>query len=497
MNPPHVVTVSSEMVPFAKTGGLGDVCGALPPALESLGCRCTAFLPAYPSVLRSGVSIEPTATTFAIEIADRHVTCRLLRAKLPSSDVDLYLIDQPHYFDRDGLYNGPSGEFRDNCERFCFFSRSVVWAIEQLGLAPDIVHCHDWQTGLIPAYIKTGFRDYGWMKRARSLLTIHNLAYQGTFWHLDMPLTGLSWEYFNWEQMEFHGQLNLLKTGIVFADRVTTVSPTYSREITTEEHGCGLQSILASRGESLTGIVNGVDYQQWDPATDQFLAQNYSIENWQSGKLRCKAALQNEFGLHKTPEVPLVGIVSRIADQKGWDLIIPLLNQYLESHDVQWAILGTGDPRYEAQLADLANRYPHKLGVRLEFSEAVAHQIEAASDMFLMPSRYEPCGLNQLYSLKYGSVPVVNATGGLVDTVLDAQPDSIAEDRATGFVCPEYSVQALEKTLARAVNYYLHEKAIWSQIVEAGMRDDWSWHSSAQKYLDIYNQLRVQDSLRT
>ncbi len=488
MNPLHVASISSEMVPLAKTGGLGDVCGALPIALDALGCRCSCFLPAYRSVLKSGLVLEPTNHTFTIHIADRYVACRLLKTRLPNSQVDVYLIDQPQYFDRDGFYSDQSGEYRDNCERFAFFCRAVIEAIDQLELDIDIVHCHDWQTGLVPAYLRTRFGGYAWMDRAKSILTIHNLAYQGRFWHLDMHLTGMDWQYFNWEQMEFHGELNLMKTGIVFADTVTTVSPTYASEITTPEHGCGLETILAGRGEHLLGIVNGVDYAHWNPSTDVHLPRQYSWQDWQAGKAECKAALQTELNLPLQAGVPLIGIVSRLADQKGWDLIIPLLLHWAHSHDVQWAILGTGDPELEAQLRNLAQHHPHRVSASLEFSEGLAHRIEAASDMFLMPSRYEPCGLNQLYSLKYGSVPVVHATGGLNDTVVDTTDETLADGTASGFCFAGYSVANLEETLHRALDFYLHRREHWAQIVNAGMRSDWSWNKSAQRYMEVFHQ---------
>ena len=482
------------MVPLAKTGGLGDVCGALPVALDKLGCTVSCFLPAYRSVLKSGLVIEPTNHTFTIHIANKHVACRLLKTRLPDSNVDVYLVDQPQYFDRDGLYADRAGEYRDNCERFAFFCRAVVEGIDQLMLDVDIVHCHDWQAGLVPAYLKTKLGGYAWMDRAKSMMTIHNLAYQGRFWHLDMPLTGLDWEYFNWHEMEFHGQLNLMKTGIVFADSVTTVSPTYAREITTPEHGCGLDPTLLSRGDDLLGIVNGVDYSHWNPETDPHLPSQFGIDNWQAGKAHCKRELQRELGLAENPEVPLIGIVSRLADQKGWDLIIPLLLHWTQKRDVQWAILGTGDPNYEEQLRNLAANHPDRLAVRLEFSEGIAHQIEAASDIFLMPSRYEPCGLNQLYSLKYGAVPVVHSTGGLADTVVDANDESLADGTANGFRFDGYSVHLLEETLNRTIDFYLQDKARWAQIVRTGMQSDWSWQHSAQQYIEVFQRTLQQET---
>ena len=492
----HVATISSEMLPLAKTGGLGDVCGSLPVALEKSGCRCTAFLPAYRGVLKSGLPIEPTPHAFTLEMAGRHVACRILHTRLPGSQVDVYLIDQPQYYDREGLYHDRHGEYRDNCERFCFFARAVVEAIGQLQLDIDVVHCHDWQAGLVPALMHARERDVAWMRNARTVMTIHNLAYQGRFWHLDMPLTGLDWSYFNWEQLEHHGDLNMLKAGIVFADAVTTVSPSYAREITLPELGYGLDGVRRARGDALGGSVTGVAYAQWDPPSDKLIPAHYAVEDWQVGKEACKASLRRELGLCEDDHPPLIGIVSRLADQKGWHLIIPLLEHWVRSRDVQWAILGTGDPRYEKQLRDLADQFPKRLGLRLEFSERVAHRIEAGSDMFLMPSRYEPCGLNQLYSLRYGTVPIVHSTGGLIDTVRDADADNLRRHQATGFRFDDYSLIGLERVLNRALDVYLHNPAQWAQIVTTGMRDDWSWEQSARRYLEIFRRLLDSEFVR-
>jgi starch synthase len=327
------------------------------------------------------------------------------------------------------------------------------------------------------------------MDRVKSVMTIHNLAYQGRFWHLDMPLTGLDWKYFNPEQMEYHGDLNLMKTGIVFADAVTTVSPTYALEITRPEHGCGLDGILRGRGDRLVGIVNGVDYAQWNPAKDLHLPQQYDSGSWQEGKAASKAQLQAAMGLDVDPAKPLVGIVSRLASQKGWDLIVPLLLHWVSSRNVQWAILGTGDAHIERELRELSSHHPHNLGVSLSFSEALAHQIEAASDIFLMPSQYEPCGLNQLYSLKYGTVPVVHATGGLADTVVDANQETLQAGTATGFCFDDYSLIGLERALNRGLEMFLHCKSQWGQIVDAGMRGDWSWKQSGLRYKQLYETL--------
>lgn len=478
-------------MPLAKTGGLGDVCGALPLALEKLGHECSVFLPAYRCALRSSLPMQVTPVSFTISIGGRHVACRVLRTKLPNSNVTVYLIDQPAYFDREGLYGDKHVGYRDNCERFAFFCRATMESIEQLGLKVDVIHSHDWQTGLIPAYVATDFGNYHWTKQAATMFTIHNLAYQGQSWHYDMLLTGMDWKYFNWHQMEFYGELNLMKTGIVFANSVTTVSPTYAREITTPEHGCALDGVLRDRGQSLIGIVNGVDYAHWNPAHDKFIANRYDASNWQQGKAACKAALQQELGLEFDPHVPLIGIVSRLADQKGWDLIIPLLQQFLHEKNIQWVILGTGEARYEDQLQELGHHARHKIAAVLKFDESLAHRIEAGSDMFLMPSRYEPCGLNQLYSLKYGAVPIVHATGGLVDTVKDATPQNIAENRATGFRFEGYNLESLRHAVERAVSMYASHSDIWGQIVECGMHQDWSWEHSAGAYERAYQQILV------
>lgn len=474
------------MVPLAKTGGLADVCGALPVALESLGCQCSTFLPAYLSAVNSGLPIENTDLVFSIPMAGRNVACRILKTQLPNSGVSVYLVDQPKYFHRDGLYSDSHGEYRDNCERFSFFCRATIEAIERLDLRPQILHCHDWQTGLIPAYMEARLGELAWMEHASSVMTIHNLAYQGQFWHFDMPLTGLDWSYFNWQQLEFYGQLNLMKSGLVFANALTTVSPTYAKEITQPEHGCGLDTILWNRQSDLVGIVNGVDYEQWDPATDPHIAQQYDVSSWQTGKAACKLALQQELGLEPRGDVPLIGIVSRLASQKGWDLILPLLNRWLADRQIQWAILGTGEKKYENELQNFALSHPSKLAVSLEFSEPLAHRIEAGCDMFLMPSRYEPCGLNQLYSLKYGSVPVVHATGGLADTVIPVNAETLQSATATGFQFYQYTLDDLQNALEEALDFYRHRRQQWSEIVEAGMRGDWSWRSSAQRYKEVY-----------
>ena len=485
----QIAFVTSEVVPFAKTGGLADVCGALPIELEKLGHSVALFAPAYRSIWQAGIPIDPTPIRFSIPIGSKAVEGGLLRSTLPQSNVSVYLIDQPAYYDRAGLYGQAGEDYPDNCERFVFFCRAVLESIGQLEFSPDVLHCHDWQTGLIPALFQTEFCKRSGYPSFATLMTIHNLAYQGSFWHWDMLLTGIDWKYFNWRQMEFYGQLNLLKTGIVFADAITTVSPRYAEEIQTYEYGCGLEGVLRHRAEAIAGILNGIDVDEWNPARDPHLAAGYDRTTWREGKAACKSALQQELGLPKSPTTPLIGSIGRLASQKGWAIILPVLEKWLLHSDLQWAILGSGDWEYHQALEDLARRFPAKLGVRLDFSNGLAHRIEAGADLFLMPSRYEPCGLNQMYSLRYGTPPIVFHTGGLADTVVDASPEYLHDKTANGFSFREFTADALHGTIRRAVETYNDHPDVWSQLVERGMQQDWSWSKSAQKYEALYRQI--------
>jgi starch synthase len=482
----NIVFACSEVTPFSKTGGLADVCGALPIDLQQAGHSVSVISPAYRQVKASGLPIEPLGVKFDIPIGNKIVRGRLLRSVLPDSSVPIYFVEQDDYYDRPELYRHKGEDYKDNCERFVFFCRAALESIRLLHLPVDVVHSHDWQTALIPAYLHIEYAHTHGYENIASVLTIHNLAYQGIFWHWDMLLTGLDWKYFNWQYMEFYGKLNLLKTGLVFADWLTTVSPQYAKEIQSDPHGCGLEGVLQQRSEYLTGIVNGVDYVVWNPSTDPYIAAKYGPADWQGGKAACKAALQRELGLPEAPRVPIVALIGRLADQKGWDLVVEVMPRWASSMDVQWVILGTGEPVYHEKIGQLAAEFPNRIAARLEFSDPLAHRIEAGADIFLMPSRFEPCGLNQLYSLKYGAVPVVRATGGLADTVTDTTPDSLAARTATGFQFEAYSAPVLEAALRRAVEAYWQNAAAWRQLVELGMQQDWSWKASAQRYLEVY-----------
>lgn len=483
----NVLIASSEVAPFAKTGGLADVCGALPVALSRIGVSTAVIMPAFRQhISRCGIPIEELPISYDIPIGSKVVTGRFLRAVLPGSQVPVYFVDQPDYFDRPELYREKGADYKDNCERFVFFSRAAMEAIRLLDLRTEVIHCNDWQTGLIPAYLRCEYQHARGYEQTVSLMTIHNMAYQGRFWHWDMLLTGLHWKYFNWRQMEFYGDLNLLKTGIVFADAITTVSQRYSQEIQTPGLGCGMEGVLQQRSDVLSGIINGVDYGIWSPEHDTLIPQRYGVESWRDGKSASKAALQSAYGLPPAPTTPVIGLVGRLADQKGWDLVANVMQRWVRDVDLQWVILGTGEPHYHTMLSNLAREFPHRVGVKLEFSERLAHLVEAGSDMFLMPSQYEPCGLNQLYSLRYGTVPVVRETGGLADTVCDLSAASLASHTATGFSFQAYDAGALEETLRRAHAVFTQQPDVWSELVQNGMRQDWSWDASARRYQELY-----------
>jgi starch synthase len=512
--PKHrLLLAASEVVPFAKTGGLADVAGSLPRALARRGHECAVILPLYSCAKAGPIPLKRTNLSFIVPIGDRKVTGTLWQAMLPDSSVPAYLIEQAAYFERDdptqgrGLYqlnlpSGQKGDFPDNCERFVFFDRAVLEAIRLLDFWPDVLHNNDWQTGLVSVYLREEYNRRlppnlrARYARIRTLFTIHNIAYQGLFWHWDMPLTGLDWRLFNFQQLEFYGKINFLKAGIVFSDAITTVSPTYSREIQTPYYGCGLEGVLSERRAQLAGIVNGVDYAVWNPATDRHLAAKYDVDTVAEKKPICKAALQRRFRLPERPKTPLLGIVSRLVEQKGIHLVGRTADFWLTSRPrepsgasparlagptgeddntgAQLVVLGDGDPVYHRMLKDLQARHPQRVGLYLGFDEVLAHQIEAGADVFLMPSEYEPSGLNQLYSLKYGTVPVVRATGGLADTIVDATDANIAAGRATGFTFLANNPGTFRTTVERALEMYRRHPDIWLQLMKTGMRQDWS-----------------------
>ncbi len=480
-----IAFVSSEVVPFSKTGGLADVSGALPKYLAALGHKVAVFTPLYRQV-RDKFKLVKSKQTVSVPVGAETVTGEIWKGAFPGTKVPVYFIGNDTYFDRDGLYGDAKGDYEDNLSRFVFFSRAVLEALKALKFKPDVIHSNDWQSGLVPIYCKVVYNDDPFISQAANVYTVHNLAYQGLFWHWDLPLVNIGWEHFNYRELEFFGKINFMKGGVVFADMVTTVSATYAKEIQSDEElGAGLQGVLTERAENLRGILNGIDYADWDPATDNFLTAKYSVGKL-GGKAECKAALQKESGLAEKPRTALVAMITRLVDQKGLDLVAAIIDEMMKE-DLQLVVLGTGLEKYHVLLTEMAQKYPRKCALFLKFDNALAHRIEAGADMFLMPSRYEPCGLNQMYSLKYGTVPVVRATGGLADTVTDATPETIRAGTANGFSFVPYEGSALLETLRRALAAYCDESK-WSKLVATGMQQDWSWARSAAEYEKVYEE---------
>ena len=486
----NILIASSEGVPYSKTGGLADVCGALPIALDHLGQKVAVILPLHRQTHFCGQPIKPLGIDFIVPIGSKMVAGRLWQGQLPGTQIPAYLVQQDEYFDRDELYRLDGKDYVDNCERFVFFSRAVLEVIRLLELDIDVIHANDWQTGLVPAYLKLHYRNLPRYQQIATVFTIHNMSYQGQFWHWDMLLTGLDWKYFNWHQMEFYGKLNLLKTGLVFADSITTVSPRYAQEIQNAPLGAGLEGVLQNRADVLRGILNGMDANEWNPEADPHLPAAYSPAEVNPGKAVCKAKLQEQLGLPVAADVPVVGFIGRLVDQKGVGLMAEVMQQWVQTTDVQWVVLGTGEAKYHRLFERLVERFPQKVAIRLDFSNPLAHLIEAGSDIFLMPSQFEPCGLNQLYSLKYGTVPVVRATGGLADTITDSNEATLAAGTANGFSFQEHSSLALGETLRRACEAY-RQPELWSRIQVTGMRQDWSWSRSAKQYVQLYEETRA------
>ncbi len=482
----RILFATAEAVPFAKTGGLADVSNALPRALRALGHDAALILPCYRHVRdKAPEPVEDTGIDVSVPVDGKPQTARLLRTALPDPAVPVWLLDHPGYYDRELLYGKPEGEYADNAERFVFFARAALAAAKALGWRPDIYHCNDWQTSLVPVYLECLLHDDRFYHGARSLLTIHNLAYQGLFPAAAFALTGLDHGHFNWRELEFHGKLDLLKGGLVYADALSTVSTRYAKEIQTDEFGCGLDGVLASRADDLFGIINGIDYAVWDPSTDPLIPATYSPDDT-AGKAACKRALQRECGLPAS-DAPLVGMVSRLDKQKGLDIISEVLDDLL-ALGIQFVLLGTGNEQYHKQFQAFAAKYPAQCSANITFDNALAHRIEAGSDLYLMPSRYEPCGLNQLYSLRYGAVPVVRKTGGLADTITNCTPTALAKETANGFSFESYKPRALLAAMRRAVKLFADKRA-WRRLMLAGMRQDWSWARSARQYQALYERV--------
>lgn len=474
----RILFVTSEAYPLIKTGGLGDVAGSLPRALQDLQQDVRLLLPAYADAVPRASDLRPIAT-----FTEEAESITLLEGALPDSQLKVWLVDAPKYFDRPGNpYLAANGQpWPDNAQRFAMFSRVATRiALDRAGLEwrPDIVHCNDWQSALVPALLD---RE---IQRPSTVFTIHNLAYQGLFPSSTFKELALPADLWAPDALEFHDQLSFIKGGLVYADRINTVSPTYAQEIQTEEFGYGLDGLLRYRQEVLSGIINGIDVSEWDPGKDPLLVQNYttrSLANKQTNKL----ALQKESGMPQYPDLPVLGLVSRLVPQKGIDIILEALPALLRL-PLQIVMLGSGEKSLETRLSIWTRGYPDKLSVKIGYNETLAHHIEAGADMYLMPSRFEPCGLNQMYSLRYGTVPIVRNVGGLADTVVDTTTTTLEDKTATGFVIAEDNSEALTDCIRRALKLY-EDKMSWRQIQQTGMQQDLSWQNSAREYLALYD----------
>ncbi|MBI2834448.1 MAG: glycogen synthase GlgA [Acidobacteria bacterium] len=473
-----VYMISSEAVPFAKTGGLGDVAGALPLALGRLGHDVTVILPRY----RGSEPALASTDRRVVPLGGRPFDVAFLVRPL-GENARAVLVDCPELFDREGIYGWGITDHPDNPRRFALLSRAALEYIRDAGVRPSIIHAHDWPTGLAPLYLHTRFREDPLIGGVATVFTIHNLAYQGLYPPEWLPALEVSWDLFTPEGIEFWGRLSLLKAGINFSDVITTVSRRYAKEILTPELGFGFDGVLRRRAADLVGILNGIDEERWNPATDQLVPVRYTADSLEA-KADCKRELLRAFGLRaETPDLerPVVAIISRLVDQKGFDFLGQVLDE-LPRLGATFLLLGSGDPGYETMWRQLAAGYPERVGVHIGFDERLAHLMEAGADMLLMPSRYEPCGLNQMYSLRYGTVPIVRATGGLDDTVRNYSEKS---GRGTGFTFEQPSGAALLRALRRALRVYQH-KDEWRALQQQGMRQDHSWDASAREYVKVY-----------
>jgi starch synthase len=469
------------VAPFAKTGGLADVAGALPKALTKLGHDVRVVLPRYRAVDATTNRLRQILSALPVPVAGRTEPATLWEGAIGSAPV--YLVQNDPYYDREALYQTAEGDYPDNDERFAFFSRAILELPRALKFVPDIYHCNDWQTGLVPTYLRTTLREPSGVLDAGVLFTVHNLGYQGLFPPEALATANLGPELFTPFGVEFYGKVNYLKAGLVYSELITTVSRKYSQEIQTEEFGCGLEGVLRARARDIHGILNGIDYDEWHPSRDVYTVAKFSRGDL-AGKRACKADLQRGFGLPERPGVPVLAVISRLTPQKGMDLVAEALDEILDL-DAQFVLLGTGDADLHQAFEATMHRHPSSVGLKLGFDVALSHKIEAGADIFLMPSRYEPCGLNQMYSLAYGTIPVVRATGGLDDTI---EPFDPASGTGNGFKFDEATPEALLQTVRGALALF-RQPQHWQRLVQNGMACDFSWDRSAREYEALYQQI--------
>ncbi len=476
----QVVIVASEVAPFSKTGGLADVAGALPKALAEIGAEVTVFSPFYPSVKNTQSRPKLKIKNLLIKVGERIIDAKVYHKR--ESLIDFYFIANKEFFDRQFLYGTEKGDYPDNAQRFTFFSKAVLESIIKLDFNPDIIHCHDWQSALIPLYLKINYEQNQSFNQTKTVFTIHNLGYQGLFNPETFYDIGVPEKYFSLQGLEFYGKVNFLKAGLMFADKLTTVSPTYAKEIQTKQFGFGLEGVLSIRQEDLSGIINGIDYSIWNPAKDEFIESNYDVHNF-ANKTEIKKSLYTELGLNLIYGSPLIGFVGRLALQKGVELIIEAIKSVI--NNAGFVILGTGEEKYHQLLSELKSQFPNNISLNLAFNDSLAHQIYAGSDIFLMPSQYEPCGLGQMIAFKYGTIPIGFKTGGLADTIIDYSLDSV---KGNGFLFDNYNVNSFVAKLKEAIQLY-EQKDKWQNLIMRVMGLDFSWQNSAQKYLKLYSEL--------
>lgn len=474
----NILLASSELFPFSKTGGLADMVGALARALAQAGQEARVVTPLYRGIREKFPQIQREQWEFNLPLGKRWVQGGLWSIE-PEKGLKVYFIEQPEFFDRPGIYFEKNISYADNDARYIFFSKCVVHLARYLSWRPDVVHVHDWQVALVPAMLQQQKRE-GWGNPPSSCLTIHNLAYQGVFPGESFTLANLAPDFFTADTAEYFGLLNCLKAGIALADCITTVSPRYAREIMTEEYGCGLDGMLRRRADKLTGVLNGVDYGEWNTTKNPHLFKPFSAARL-AGKKSNKLELQRQVALPVDEKIPLFGTISRLAEQKGVDIQLGALVEMLNSK-MQFVLLGSGSPEFERGYKELAARFPDKVSVKVGYDEALAHRIEAGCDFFLMPSRFEPCGLNQMYSLRYGTIPIVRATGGLDDSVVDFTESA---QNATGVKFRDYSAQALAKAIRKALVIY-SDASLLRKYRLNGMKADFSWTNTVKQYMKIY-----------
>lgn len=474
-----ILLASSEVHPYSKTGGLADMTGAIAKALAHAGNQVGVVTPLYRGIQERFPGIQKLDWHMDLPLGLRRVRAEAWTLT-PTPGLTIYFIHQPEFFQRGGLYQENGVDYMDNAERFIFFSKTVIHLARYLPWQPELVHLHDWQTGLVPLLMLHQKLQGGWGSLPRTCFTIHNLAYQGVFPAAKYGLTNLPDDYFNPSGIEFYGNMNCLKAGIAYGDMITTVSPRYAREIMTPEAGCGLDDLLRKRQGSLHGILNGVDYEEWNTTKNPYLWQPYSVRNM-AGKVLNKAELQKELGLPVEVDTPLFGSITRLADQKGLDIQLGALEEML-STKIQFVLLGSGSPVYEKAYRELARRHPSKVALWFGFDQALSHRIEAGCDFYLMPSKFEPCGLNQMYSLRYGTIPIVRITGGLDDTVVDISEN---RDKADGIKFEEYSARALAKSVRKALVLY-GESRLLRHYQQNAMAADFSWDRAVKRYLEVY-----------